>query len=138
MATPHDSSPNVPAAASLAMPSRCLSMTQAKVDTLHRVAFIFTSAFMGLVFLVASSDALIIFNYLVSTVTIFVSLTWVRNLSPTHWTDSLMTMQISLLSSSHIAFMRGMRAQGISPDTPPFKAVLPSFHPLIRSRRRWR
>lgn len=60
---------------------------------------------MGLAYLVASSDALVIFNYLVSTVTIFGSLTW-----------------ISILSS-HIGFMRGMKAQGLSRDELPFKAV---------------
>jgi amino acid transporter len=69
------------------------------------VSFMFTGMFMGLAFLVASSDALTIFNYFVSTVTIFGSLTW-----------------ISILSS-HVAFMRGMKAQGISRDTLPYKAV---------------
>lgn len=69
------------------------------------VAFAFTACFMSLAFLVASSDALVIFNYFVSSVTIFGSLTW-----------------ISILAS-HVAFMRGMKAQGISRDTLPYKAV---------------
>jgi hypothetical protein len=37
------------------------------------VAFIFTGMFMGLAFLVASDDALTVFNYFTSAVTIFVS-----------------------------------------------------------------
>lgn len=74
------------------------------------VAFAFTGCFMGLAFLVASSDALVIFNYFVSSVTIFGSLTW-----------------ISILSS-HVAFMRGMKAQGISRDTLPYKAP---FEPYL-------
>ena len=37
----------------------------------------FTGAFMGLAYLVASSDALSIFNYFVQSVTVFGSLTWV-------------------------------------------------------------
>lgn len=69
------------------------------------VAFAFTGCFMGLAFLVASNDALSIFNYFVNSVTIFGSLTW-----------------ISILSS-HVAFMRGMKAQGISRDTLPYRAV---------------
>ena len=74
------------------------------------VAFIFTGCFMGLAFLVASSDALEIFNYFVSAVSIFGSLTW-----------------ISILSS-HIAFMRGMKAQGLSRDDLPFKVP---FQPYL-------
>jgi amino acid permease len=42
-----------------------------------RVAFMFTGCFMGLAYLVASNDALKIFDYFVSSVTIFGSLTWV-------------------------------------------------------------
>jgi len=78
--------------------------------TNSRVAFMFTGSFMGLAYLVASSDALVIFNYLVSAVTIFGSLTW-----------------ISILSS-HVGFMRGMKAQGIPRDTLPFKAP---FQPYL-------
>jgi hypothetical protein len=37
------------------------------------VAFMFTGMFMGLAFLVASDDALTVFNYFTSAVTIFVS-----------------------------------------------------------------
>ncbi|ORY35551.1 putative amino acid transporter [Naematelia encephala] len=74
------------------------------------VAFVFTGAFMGLAYLVASDDALTIFNYFVSTVTIFGSLTW-----------------ISILAS-HIGFMRGMKAQGLSRDTLPYKAP---FQPYL-------
>jgi amino acid permease len=44
----------------------------------NRVAFIFTGSFMGLAYLVASNDALVVFNYFVSSVTIFGALTWVR------------------------------------------------------------
>lgn len=69
------------------------------------VAFGFTGCFMGLAYLVASNDALKIFNYFTSSVTVFGSLTW-----------------ISILSS-HVAFMRGMKSQGISRDTLPYKAV---------------
>jgi amino acid permease len=47
----------------------------------------------------------LIASYFVSTVTIFGSLTW-----------------ISILAS-HVAFMRGMKAQGISRDTLPYKSV---------------
>ena len=70
------------------------------------VAFIFTGCFMGLAYLVASADALKIFNYFVSTVTMFGALTW-----------------ISILSS-FIAFQKAMKAQGISRDTLPYKAPL--------------
>jgi amino acid transporter len=73
-------------------------------------AFAFTALFMGLAFLVASGDALTIFNYFVSSVTIFGSLTW-----------------ISILAS-HVGFMRGMKAQGISRDSLPFKAP---FQPYL-------
>jgi amino acid transporter len=69
---------------------------------------------MGLAFLVASNDALSIFNYFVNSVTIFGSLTW-----------------ISILSS-HVAFMRGMKAQGISRDTLPYRAVSQVRH-LLRA-----
>lgn len=56
-----------------------------------------------------------IFNYFVSSVTIFGSLTW-----------------ISILAS-HVGFMRGMKAQGISRDTLPYKAVsLTSMPSLAR------
>jgi len=74
------------------------------------VAFVFTGCFMGLAYLVASSDALTIFNYFVSSTTIFGALTW-----------------ISILSS-HVGFMRGMKAQGISRDTLPWKAP---FQPYL-------
>lgn len=68
------------------------------------VAFAFTGCFMGLAYLAASNDALKVFGYFTSSVTIFGGLTW-----------------ISILSS-HIGFMRGMKAQGISRDTLPYKA----------------
>ncbi|WWC88924.1 uncharacterized protein L201_003839 [Kwoniella dendrophila CBS 6074] len=74
------------------------------------VAFAFTGCFMGLAYLVASADALKIFNYFVNTVTILGGLTWVSILA------------------SHIAFMRGMKAQGISRDTLPYKAP---FEPYL-------
>ncbi|WVF69395.1 hypothetical protein IAT40_004171 [Kwoniella sp. CBS 6097] len=74
------------------------------------VAFCFTGMFMGLAYLVASQNALDIFNYFVNSVTIFGGLTWVSILS------------------SHIAFMRGMKAQGISRDTLPYKAP---FQPYL-------
>ncbi|ODN86860.1 amino acid transporter [Cryptococcus wingfieldii CBS 7118] len=73
------------------------------------VAFIFTGCFMGLAYLVASDDALKIFNYLVNTVTIFGGLTWVSILA------------------SHVAFMRGMKAQGIPRDTLPYKSPLQPY-----------
>jgi amino acid permease len=60
---------------------------------------------MGLAYLVASGDALKIFDYFTSSVTVFGSLTW-----------------ISILAS-HVGFMKGMKAQGISRDTLPYKAV---------------
>lgn len=60
---------------------------------------------MGLAYLVASGDALKIFDYFTSSVTVFGSLTW-----------------ISILGS-HVGFMRGMKAQGLSRDTLPYKAV---------------
>lgn len=68
------------------------------------VAFAFTGCFMGLAYLSASADALKVFGYFTSAVTIFGGLTW-----------------ISILAS-HIGFMRGMKAQGISRDTLPWKA----------------
>lgn len=74
------------------------------------VAFIFTASFMGLAFLVASDDAYKVFQYFTSSVTICGSLSW-----------------ISILAS-HIAMMRGMRAQGISRDTLPWKAP---FQPYL-------
>ncbi|WRT67563.1 uncharacterized protein IL334_004535 [Kwoniella shivajii] len=74
------------------------------------VAFMFTGMFMGLAYLVADSDALVIFNYFVNTVTILGGLTWVSILS------------------SHVGFMRGMKAQGISRDTLPYKAP---FEPYL-------
>lgn len=74
------------------------------------VAFIFTGAFMLLAFLVADSTAYDIFVYFTKAVTICGSLTW-----------------ISILSS-HIAMMRGMKAQGISRDTLPWKAP---FQPYL-------
>ena len=43
----------------------------------------FTGCFMGLAYLVASTDALKIFDYFVSSVTIFGSLTWVRGVFST-------------------------------------------------------
>lgn len=73
------------------------------------VAFMFTGAFMGLAYLVASSDALSIFNYFVQSVTVFGSLTW-----------------ISILAS-HVAFMRGMKRQGIPRETLPYIAPLQPY-----------
>ncbi|ODO00384.1 hypothetical protein I350_07021 [Cryptococcus amylolentus CBS 6273] len=73
------------------------------------VAFTFTGCFMGLAYLVASDDALTIFNYLVNTVTIFGGLTWVSILA------------------SHVAFMRGMKAQGIPRETLPYKSPLQPY-----------
>ncbi|TXT04301.1 hypothetical protein VHUM_04188 [Vanrija humicola] len=65
-------------------------------------AFAFTGAFMGLAYLVAADGALVIFNYFVNSVTICGGLSW-----------------ISILSS-HIAFMRGHKAQGIPRSELPF------------------
>jgi amino acid transporter len=93
------------------------------------VAFVFTAMFMGLAYLVASSDALVIFNYFVSSVTIFGSLTWVSFRCEGCGQGPRCTLtpcpnvnQISILSS-HIGFMRGLKTQGISRDTLPYKAV---------------
>ena len=69
------------------------------------VAFAFSGCFMGLAYVVASQDALKTFDYFTASVTIFGSLTW-----------------ISILGS-HVGFMKGMKAQGISRDTLPYKAV---------------
>jgi amino acid transporter len=74
------------------------------------MAFGFTGLFMGLAFIVASSDAKKVFDYFVSSVTIFGGLTW-----------------ISILAS-HVAFMKGMKAQGISRDTLPYKSP---FQPYL-------
>ncbi|GMK58425.1 hypothetical protein CspeluHIS016_0504570 [Cutaneotrichosporon spelunceum] len=74
------------------------------------VAFMFTACFMGLAFLVADNNAYSVFLYFTSSVTICGSLSW-----------------ISILSS-HIAMMKGMRAQGISRDTLPYKAP---FQPYL-------
>lgn len=70
---------------------------------------------MGLAYLVASGDALSIFGYFTSSVTVFGSLTW-----------------ISILGS-HVGFMRGMKAQGISRDTLPYKAVSSLSHRFGKS-----
>ncbi|KAK8858403.1 hypothetical protein IAR55_002630 [Kwoniella newhampshirensis] len=74
------------------------------------VAFIFTGCFMGLAYLVADADALTIFNYFVNSVTIFGGLTWVSILA------------------THVAFMRGLKAQGIPRDSLPFKSP---FQPYL-------
>lgn len=74
------------------------------------VAFLFTGMFMGLAFLVASNDAYQVFLYFTSAVTICGSLSW-----------------ISILSS-HLAMMKGMKVQGISRDTLPYKAP---FQPYL-------
>jgi amino acid transporter len=74
------------------------------------VAFLFTACFMGLAFLVADQNAYSVFIYFTQSVTICGSLSW-----------------ISILSS-HIAMMKGMRAQGISRDTLPYKAP---FQPYL-------
>jgi amino acid transporter len=74
------------------------------------VAFVATGSFMGLSFLCASSSALTIFNYMVSTVVTMAALAW-----------------ISILGT-HIAFMRGMKAQGISRQTLPYKSP---FQPYL-------
>lgn len=60
------------------------------------VAFVFTGSFLSLSYLVASTNSLTVFNYLASTVTLFAALAWIS------------------IFGSHIAFMRGMKAQGIS------------------------
>lgn len=77
------------------------------------VSFMFTGSFMALAYLVANNNALTIFNYLVSTVSILGGLTWVSILA------------------SHVAFMRGMKAQGLSRDELPYKAVSRSFRSSI-------
>ena len=77
------------------------------------IAFAFTGCFMGLAYLSASADALKVFGYFTSAVTIFGGLTW-----------------ISILAS-HIGFMRGMKAQGISRDTLPYKSPLQPYSSYI-------
>jgi amino acid transporter len=74
------------------------------------VAFIFTACFMGLAYTASSTEALVVFNYMASTVTLFASLAW-----------------ISILSC-HIAFMRGMKRQGISRDILPYRSP---FQPYL-------
>lgn len=76
------------------------------------VAFIFTGCFMCLAYLVASNDGLTIFNYFTASVTICGALSW-----------------ISILAS-HIAMMRGMKAQGISRDTLPYKAPFQPYYAI--------
>jgi amino acid transporter len=73
------------------------------------VAFTATGSFLALSFLCATSSALTIFNYFVNTVVAFAALAW-----------------ISILAT-HIAFMRGMKAQGISRDTLIFKSPLQPY-----------
>jgi amino acid transporter len=73
------------------------------------VAFAFTGSFMGLSFLVASSSALTVFNYLASTVTLFAALAWIS------------------IFASHIAFMRGMKAQGIPRSTLVYRSPLQPY-----------
>lgn len=68
------------------------------------VAFGVTGMFMGLAYICASDDALKVWSYFTAAVTICGALSW-----------------ISILSS-HIAMMRGLRAQGISRDTLPYKS----------------
>jgi len=84
----------------------------------------FTGSFMGLAYLVASKDSLAVFGYFTSCVTIFGSLIWVSSfvIKP----EPLADRQICILSS-HIGFMRGMKAQGIPRTTLPFIAVSVSF-----------
>lgn len=77
------------------------------------IAFAFTGCFMGLAYLSASADALKVFGYFTSAVTIFGGLTW-----------------ISILAS-HIGFMRGMKAQGISRDTLPYKSPFQPYSTYI-------
>jgi amino acid transporter len=73
-------------------------------------SFIFTACFMGLAFLVASDNALTVFNYFASAVTICGALSWIS------------------ITASHIAMMRGMKAQGISRDTLPWKAPFQPYY----------
>jgi amino acid transporter len=84
----------------------------------------FTGSFMGLAYLVTSDDALKIFSYFVNSVTIFGSLIWV---SQSHISGPSAHDQICILSS-HIGFMRGMKAQGIPRSSLPFVAVGPVTH----------
>ncbi|WWC68267.1 uncharacterized protein I206_102190 [Kwoniella pini CBS 10737] len=73
------------------------------------VSFIFTGSFMLLAYLVSSNDALTIFNYFVNSLTLFLGLAWVSILA------------------SYIAFQRGLKAQGISRDSLPYKAPLQPY-----------
>lgn len=73
------------------------------------VSFAFTGSFMGLAYLVSSSNALTVFNYLASTVTLFAALAWIS------------------IFGSHIGFMRGMKAQGIPRSTLVYSSPLQPY-----------
>jgi amino acid transporter len=77
------------------------------------VSFIFTGMFMCLAFLVSSANALDVFNYFASAVTICGALSW-----------------ISILSS-HIAMMRGMKAQGLDRNDLPYKAPFQPYYAYV-------
>lgn len=68
------------------------------------VSFAFTGMFMLLAYICSSADGLSVWSYFTSAVTICGALSW-----------------ISILSS-HLAMMRGLKAQGISRDTLPYKS----------------
>lgn len=67
-------------------------------------AFAFTGMFMGLAFICSSADGLSVWSYFTQAVTICGALSW-----------------ISILAS-HLAMMRGMKAQGLSRDDLPYKS----------------
>ncbi|WVW78053.1 hypothetical protein I302_100004 [Kwoniella bestiolae CBS 10118] len=74
------------------------------------VAFCITSPFMMLAYLVSSSNSLTVFNYFSSAISLFGGLIWV------------------CILSSHIAFMRAMKAQGVSRDTLPYRAPFMPYY----------
>ncbi|KAJ6630751.1 dicarbixylic amino acid permease [Mycena sp. CBHHK59/15] len=67
-------------------------------------ALILCTAFCTLVFLNVSSSSAKVFNWFVNLVSTFGAITWI------------------CITISHLAFMRALKAQGISRDTLPFKA----------------
>ncbi|ORY32014.1 putative amino acid transporter [Naematelia encephala] len=72
-------------------------------------AYTFTMPFMLLSYLVTNSSSLTIFNYFASAVTIFGGLTWI------------------CILSTHVAFMRAMKAQNMPRETLPYRSSLQPY-----------
>ncbi|KDN53618.1 putative DIP5-glutamate and aspartate permease [Tilletiaria anomala UBC 951] len=77
------------------------------------VALISTALFMALAYLTLSDGGAIVFGYFVSVVTIFGGLTWI------------------CILISHIQFMKGLKAQGMSRDDLPYKAPFQPYGSYI-------